>query len=391
VTLFFDAAGGDPPQTSARLGTRFRVFPQPPFIAGYERPETIWVSVPRGSLLPGPADSRIEVKDPILPKYPYAAPYLPPFLGDLHPPAEAGPDGHFDHLDVGSRQFAAAHAYACVRRIIDIFESYLGERIVWHFRSQYERLEIIPLVDWDNAHSGQGFMELGYPDLAGSEDLPFALNFDVIAHETGHLILLGVLGPPPASAFDRMEGSDFLAYHEAVADLVSKIALLHFDTALDLILRRSKGNLYVMNELDRIGAISSEKQLRMASHSLKMRDVGLDVHDRSRPFTGAVFDTLVAIFQYLLFERGLSRIDPRRISDLRRELSSDDIDLALGLPGGSYERRHYAVKSALEEARDLVGEMLTSSWRSFDPDEFSWPQAALAMVTYENFAWRELL
>jgi hypothetical protein len=248
-------------------------------------------------------------------------------------------------------------------------------------------------------------MELGYPDIIGSEECPFALNFDVVAHETGHLILLGLLGPPPSSELAQGEGSDFLAYHESVADLASKLSLLHFDTALDLILRRSKGNLYVMNELDRIGALSREKQLRMASHSLKMADVGLDIHDRSRPFTGAVFDTLVAIFQCTLFDRGLTAIDPRRIRDPRNELQRYDLDAELGMPSSIYERRHFAVKSALEEARDLVGEMLTGSWRNIEPGGFSLAQAALSMITvaergrasrfsdlaYENFVWREIL
>ena len=52
----------------ARLGTRFLVFPQPPFIPGYERPEVVWVSTPPEQIKPGPADSRMYVVDPLLPK-----------------------------------------------------------------------------------------------------------------------------------------------------------------------------------------------------------------------------------------------------------------------------------------------------------------------------------
>ena len=40
----------------SRLGTRFLVFPQPPFIPGYERPEIVWVSTPPDRIGPGPAD-----------------------------------------------------------------------------------------------------------------------------------------------------------------------------------------------------------------------------------------------------------------------------------------------------------------------------------------------
>ena len=47
------------------LGTRFLVFPQPPFISGYERPETIWVSTAPDRIGPGPADRRMYVIDPL--------------------------------------------------------------------------------------------------------------------------------------------------------------------------------------------------------------------------------------------------------------------------------------------------------------------------------------
>src|SRR5689334_1381582 len=88
----------------ARLGTRFLVYPQPPFIPGYERPEVIWLATPPGRIGAGPSSRRMYVVDPIFDKAPYKFPYLPPFAGLHWPPAEPGPDGHFDHLAVNSRQ-----------------------------------------------------------------------------------------------------------------------------------------------------------------------------------------------------------------------------------------------------------------------------------------------
>ena len=102
--------------------------------------------------------------DPVLPKRPYRYPYLPPYAGSLNAPAEAGPDGHFDHLDPGSRQFLAAHAFACVRRVLDICESYLGREIPWFFEITHKRLEIVPRLSLANAHSGYGYLELGESD-----------------------------------------------------------------------------------------------------------------------------------------------------------------------------------------------------------------------------------
>jgi hypothetical protein len=384
---------------ASRLGTRFLVFPQPPFIPGYERPETIWVSTPANRIGPGPADSRMYVIDPLLEKQPYQFPYLPPYAGALRPPAEPGPDGHFDNIPIGTPEFEAAHVYACVRRVLDICESYLGREVPWFFEPTYGRLEIVPRLRWDNAQSGYGFLELG-EDNARGEPQPFALNFDAVAHEIGHLIIFGVMGVP---RFDPPH--EYFAYHEASADFIALIALLHFDTALDLLLRRTRGNLLITNELDRFGELSDEKQVRLFSHSLRMSDVSMEVHDLSKPFAGALFDILVEIYQVLLFERGLSDLDPRDFRDLRSELSEGEVEELLSASLGANDTRLFALKSALEEARDLIGEILVRSWEELEPHMLDYRGAAEAMIVaaesgrasrftgtvIDNFTWREIL
>src|SRR6266542_3811851 len=105
-----------PGESSAHssLGTRFLLYPQAPHVSGYDKPEPVWISTAPDKLQPGPANRRMYVRDPLLEKELYEYPYLPPFVGDIWPPAEAGPDGHFDHLIPGSRQFIAAHAFGSV-------------------------------------------------------------------------------------------------------------------------------------------------------------------------------------------------------------------------------------------------------------------------------------
>ncbi|MBZ6076792.1 hypothetical protein [Microvirga puerhi] len=382
------------------LGTRFLVYPQAPFIPGYEEPEAVWISTPAGGVGTGPEDRRMYVVDPLLTKKPYQRPYAPPYAGDLYPPAEPGPDGHFDHIPPGSRQFLAAHAFACVSRVIDIAESYLDRAVPWFFQPTYERLEIVPHLAWTNAQSGYGFLELG-EDESRDDPFPYALNFDVIAHETGHLILFGILGVP-----ERLGPSnEYLAYHEFAADFVSLIGLMHFDTALDRMLRRTRGNLFISNELDRIAELFDERQIRKASHSLKLSDVGTEVHDLSRPFTGALFDALLEIFQLILLERGLASLDTRQLSSVRESMTQSDIDRELMVSKHDYQIRHFAVKSALQEARDIIGDALLGSWEDLDPDNFSFRHAALALLwrmergrgrrfadrIEDNFVWREIL
>lgn len=384
---------------TARLGTRFLIFPQPPFVPGYERPELIYVSTPLGEVGPGPSDRRMYVLAPLFGKEHYAFPYMPPFNGPVLAPAEPGPDGHFDGIEVGTPEFLAAHAYACTRRMLDICEGYLGHEVPWFFDATFTRLEIVARLGWPNSQSGYGYMEFGEID-AGDGAKPLALNFDVVAHEVAHLVLLGVLGLPR-----REPSAEFLSYQEAMADFLALIGLLHFDTALDRILRRTRGNLLVFNELDRFAEVSDERQIRVFSHALKAGDVGPEVHDFSRPFAGALFDSLIEIYQILLFDRGWSDLDPRVFPDLRKVLSPDALEREFSIADRGYEGRHFAVKGGLAEARDLLGECLVQSWRYLSPDDLTFRGAAEALVSaagdgranrfaasiHECFAWRRIL
>ena len=198
----------------------------------------------------------------MLDKQPYEYPYLPPFVGDVFPPAEAGFDGHFDHLSLQSRQFLAAHAFASVSRVLDVWESYLGKPIVWYFAETYERLEIIPWVEWENAQSGYGYLELGRERGADGRGHPYALNFDVIAHEMGHAILFSLFGVPT----EGLQDGDFGPFHEANADLISLLSFLHFDSGVDRLLRHCQANLLVLNELNRIAELTGDRQIRLASN-----------------------------------------------------------------------------------------------------------------------------
>ncbi|MGF1626258.1 MAG: hypothetical protein ACFCVH_15350, partial [Alphaproteobacteria bacterium] len=343
------------------LGTRFLVFPQAPHVPGYETPEVVWVSTEPGSVGPGPSDARIYVRDSALDKAPYEYPYLPPFVGLVNPPAVAGPDGHFDHLEPGSRAFVSAHAFASVRRVLDIWESYLGHAIEWHFADTYERLEIIPWLEWENAQSGYGFLELGVERGEDGRAHPFALNFDTIAHEVGHAILFSLLGIPDDGAYTN----DFGAFHEACSDLVSLVSFLHFDSGLDRLLRRCQGNLLTLNELNRIVELTGERQIRLASNARRMSEISGEIHDRSRPFTGAIFDTIVDSFHAILVQEDLA---DERLLDLDiRDFDGPLLDHITGYTASAFRARPFLFKAALARARDDVGLALARTWATLDP------------------------
>ncbi|MBV7520414.1 hypothetical protein [Ensifer sp. ENS12] len=379
---------------NARVGTRFWIYPQPPFIPGYEQPDRVWLSVPRDELGEGPSDLSMYVADPLYDKLPYGLASLPPFGGAKRAPVRPGPDRHFDNIDPTSRPFLAVHAYACVRFVLDIWQSYLGRRVHWFFDQTFPKLEIVPFVDWDNAQAGYGFLELGWSDVDGILR-PYALNFDTIAHEVGHLIMLSETGVPTVTSPD----GDFFSFSEAFSDCVSLISFLHFDSAIDRLLRRTRGNLLLYNELNRFAETSPETQIRLATNFRRMSATTREVHDRALPFVGAIFDSIVALYHRDLVANGCA---DRRLLDVDiRELARDEFDTFRQATAAAFGTKPLYFKRALTAARDAVGAALATSLSTLDLNTLRLEQAAEAIVASadgpaaelleENFAWREII
>jgi hypothetical protein len=381
------------------FGTKVRLFPKPPFLAGFDQPEVVWLSPPAGTVAPGPSDDRMFVRDALEKPEPYDFPYLPPYTGRCSPPVEQGPGGHFDHLPIDSRDFVAVHLYGSLRRVLDIFESYFGRRLEWQFRDRYQRLELIPLLDWENAQSGYGYMEFGYSTDDTGKRQPFALNFDVIAHEMGHSILFSTMDLPVQGHWT----TEFGGFHESSADLVALISAMHFDTLIDRLLHTTKGNLYTLNELNRIGELSDSRQIRIVSNSRKMSEVTDEVHDLSRPLTGAIFDFIVYVYLEELLRRGLVNVGLRDEA-LTVGPKQKGLDRVQRQFDRAYVNRHFQFKAALAQARDVVGARLAETWQTLSPNDLSYEDVAAAFLVADRrqgggqyqaelrniFHWREI-
>jgi len=393
---------------SGSPGTRFRLFAQDPALEAFREPETVWIARPAGTVAPGPADDRMYVVDAIGKPGPYEYPYLPPYVGPAFPPTRPGPDGHFDHLEVDSPGFRAAHMYATIRRVLDIWEGYAGHRIEWHFRGVHNRLELVPYVEWANAQAGFGFIEAGYArDELGAPRFHWQ-NFDVLAHELGHLLIYSQLGTPPSTT----RTDQYFGFHESAADLVALVACLHFHTVADHVLRRSAGNLYYLTELSRIGELSETAQLRIADNDLRMsdvddlsksQDISCALHELSQPLTGAVFDIFVDVYQQNLVDAGLISVELDRASGRVSGTLVDDPVIEARF-ASAYEGRHEAFKAVLLQTRDYLGTGLVHSWRRLSPHNLSYLDVLDALVSVdrdltggryaqtirESFAWREI-
>ncbi|MEO5995204.1 MAG: hypothetical protein ABIN89_00820 [Chitinophagaceae bacterium] len=386
---------------AVKNGTRFLIFPQPRFLKGFSKPEVVWIAAPPGTIKVGPEDDRMKVVDAIK-KLHYNG-TAPPYKGATNPKVIPGPGGHFDHLPINSREFLCAGTYAVVRRVLDIWEDYFGGTIPWHFAADFEKLEIIPFVEWNNSHAGHGFLEYGYErnENGGLDHShPYCENFDVLAHELGHNIIFSKVGIPTNPLDDRI---DYDAMHESAADLVSVIALLHFTSVVKLLLKNTNGNLFTANELGRIGELATSDQLSDAFNDLKM-SVREEPHRRSLPLTGAIFDILVEVFQKNLVKEGLitqdladrSNHDPGEPQDL--ESIAKDFK-------SSFKGKEKKFEMALLDARDYLGHLLAWVWSNLDKDFLKFKNILDALFEADKiisngehqdtirdcFKWREIL
>ena len=371
-------------------GTLVRLFPQS---EGYDEPVPVELSPPAGSVGRGPTDPTLRAVLPEDKDAPYDPPhYLPPYRGPVVAPAEPNAFGHFDHISVESPQFLSQHLYGGVRRTLDCWERYLGRPVIWWHARERPQLELIPILDWDNAHSGPGFIETGVRHTRAGVPRLFALNLDVIAHETGHAILFAEVGAPEPAGLTP----GYLAFQESFSDLVALVTALHFPMVVDRLLEQTRGNLYILNLVARIGELSGVEQIRVADNTTTIADVadlrlapdgewidptGQDrtEHDLAQPLTGAIFDVLVDLFQDNLVRAGVipPRFDARGWDAASVEASFDELEAVTGDALGAYED---VFRQSLAEARDWVGACMARTMRTIDPEGLSFEAVAACMI-----------
>jgi len=395
---------------SGQGGTRFRVYPQPPVLAAYRDPITVELSPPAGSVGVGPHDHRMCVIAPIgkrqsygqqLLRQPGSRPALPPWRGPVRDPARPGPGGSFDHLDPSDPTFAQAHAFACVRLALDVWENYLGRTVPWYFAQKPSWLEIGLLGEqYDNGEVGWGWLELGADSSPDRPPQPFALNLDVIAHEVGHLIVYGIVGEPSGTAMS----AEYMGFHESAADLVALLVSAHLEPVVDRVLARTRGNLYVANELNRLGELSATTQLRIASNSARMEEFALgwsNEHDLSEPLTGAVFDLMIDLYEGYLVERGAIPASlaamVAEVGHLRSFAPTIQAEFDRWYPRGPE-----LFGQAFADARDDLGRYLARAFARLTPERLTYTAVQRALAEADlalnggrmqqhiqaNFAWR---
>jgi hypothetical protein len=376
-----------------RRGTRFLIHAQVKTLPPFGEPDVITLPGAPGSIKAGPRDRAVRAID-LRGKMPFhdertqlliGEPALPPAARPLTPARPR--KGHFDHLAPGTRQFGAAHAYAVVRFVLDVWEQCLGRPIRWYFADSTPVLYVFPRVASTNAWSGPGFLEFGWGSRRRRRgrtvaQAPFCENFDMIAHEVGHLVMKDVVGNPPAYEKSTM----YRAHEEAGADLVACVAALCLERVLDAVLAETSGNLLTVNTLSRFAAwapasstavddehppedpldgpgagADEPTEARRFVHGVTIAKVAaleeVNKHELSKPFSAAAYEVLARMFERRL---AAGRLIPARLA-----ARAGRPRISLAAARTPEFARHFAPKpfrAALERARDDFGTLLARTW-----------------------------
>jgi hypothetical protein len=386
-------------------GTKFKLFVQPRYIEGFKTPETIRVSLPPDQIKKGPSDSRMYVVD-VKNKLPYGegCPYLPQFFDEngnpnngnikypYFDPPKPNSEGHYDEIDINSRSFINTTMYATIRFGLDVWESHLGP-IKWVTQKEikgipkFEKLELDPLIDINNAMSGPGYLEFGYGGIRPSSNFnineikPYCENFDVLCHELGHNIIFSIIGFPE----DGKETDEYSGFHESTADIIAIITSLHFDTVVNKLLENTKGNLFTINNFEELGELSNSKSIRHAFNQLKMSNVSREPHNLSEPLTGAIFDVIVEVYQKLLVQNNLISEDLAKKSINDDNLVKDSVKKQIQKDFDSaYVGKEQDFKENLLKSRDYISKLLGNLWKITSPNNLKYTKILENIIKVEN-------
>jgi len=217
----------------------------------------------------------------------------------------------------GTEAFNVVQAYTVVRMVLNMTQCALravniNNPIPWFWNTYPKAGESadIPLSvkahglpDVMNAYytRAEKSLRFGYFVKPGSqgEKVYTCLSLDIVAHETAHAVLDGL----KPNWITRSQIPQTSALHEAFGDLMAIFLTISQMDMADAIITQTKANLHDKTFLSDIAeefglCLGRSNGFRNADNDLKLSNVGVEVHDLSQVFTGAVYDILADMFAY---------------------------------------------------------------------------------------------
>lgn len=292
------------------MKVRVPMMVQDPLFARYEdlKPTEGFDITQEEFFLDGPVTKRIAVLDfdpetgALLP----GVPFRPP-----PPRRKLGRYEIADENDLYASDFMRVSVFATVLKTMYMFEEAdtLGRRLVWAFDGP--QLHVLPRAGkWANAYYERDSRSLQFfyfPHPKNQEETIYtSLSRDIVAHETGHAILDGIV----PHLYDAITPQS-LALHEAVADLTALLSAFRSNKLRKAVLGQTDGSIRdstafnsIAEEFGMARAPGSDTgSLRSLLNDKTLEDVSRhEPHALSEVLSGALYTVMLEIHQTLKAE-----------------------------------------------------------------------------------------
>jgi len=200
--------------------------------------------------------------------------------------------------------FDAVHTFAIVRMTLTMYERGMaGATLPWQWNSggNTTPLTVFPRAGvTQNAFYSRNekalkffFFNTGSPPT----QVFTCRSLDIVAHETGHAILVALKPGWLLSSNPPQTGG----LHESFGDLTAIFLALNQLDQCEALVAQTKADLHAKNFLSDLAeqfglALGRPNGLRNADNNLRLSEVGTEVHAISQVFTGGMFDVLADLF-----------------------------------------------------------------------------------------------
>lgn len=206
--------------------------------------------------------------------------------------------------------FMQVSLFATILRTMDIFEKTdtLGRKLHWAFDGP--QLFAIPRagIQANAFYCRDSYSLEFYYFPSGGTDVFACLSRDIVAHETGHAIVDGIV----PDLFDACAPQS-LAIHEAMADLTAMLVAFSSHNLRSYLLWEGKGSIaresFFTSLAEEFGkALGHETALRLLNNEKSLDPAspdfveGSDPHYLSEPLSGALYQVMVRIHEGLKAE-----------------------------------------------------------------------------------------
>lgn len=248
------------------------------------------------------------------------------------PPLGENGSGSYLHRDDGTLDDPALHqalVFGGVHKTLEMFEEpdALGRRVDWAFDGA--QLLVVPRAgEWANAFYERDSRSLQFFFVtpgAGARPVYTSHSQDVIAHETAHAIIDGVVPDLYDAALPQS-----LALHESLADIATLIMAFRCRPLVQTVLQQTRGSIAQSSAFTAIAEQlaanldNPRDYLRELNNDATLRSRRIDPtdpHSLSEVLSGALYRTLVDMYDEI---RGESDAGAHRGVTLQSEVGAFD-------------------------------------------------------------------